>query len=154
MLQSSSSFWRTFLSFSGLVVAEFLKGRKWRAAESLSLLLWCSWVPLPSVKVRLFCYSVTELSLLCTVFLSSLYLLLYGELCKWTLLHFVTTCFLSPERNESEKPGSGAALPLHQNRAQTHWPPHWEGGADSCQLSLRGNWSHVRPNFKIFTLSR
>lgn len=57
----------------------------------------------------------------------------------------VTTCgSLSPRRNESEKPGSGAALPLHPDGEQNHPPLHREGGADHGQLPLRRGRDHVR----------
>lgn len=63
--------------------------------------------------------------------------------------NFLTLLFLCS--HESEKFGSGAALPLHSDREQTHRPPHSEDWDDCSQLSLWRNRDHVSP--KTFTLA-
>lgn len=68
--------------------------------------------------------------------------------------HSVKGCVFScrKKHKKQKKSWCGAALPLHPDWEQTHWPPHQQGGAASCQLSLRGDRDHVRSSSAVLHL--
>lgn len=107
------------------------------AAESSSLLSWCSW---HSWLLAMVSFGFSHIWLCCPA-------------CNWVSAQRVAFCkhlwLLPPNRNEPAEPRSGTALPLHPDRESAHRPPHWQSGADSPQLPLRRDRDHVRPGFSF-----